>query len=531
MNNILAYAFEVIVVSAIGYGLYYGLLRAKKPFLFVRIYLLGLTIGSLLIPLLPPISIFYSANENKPLNSVASFSEKTFKQLVQPVSTAINAIPEASLVKDEGIDWVLVAYLLGAVVAFTVLLRQLYVIIRYIKSLHFIKSADYHVKVARVVGDVPSFSFFDRAVINTTLSSSSEEEDIILNHEAAHIRQVHWLDLALLEMARIIGWYNPFFYLIQQEVKHNHEYLADEAVLQKNPNYPYASFLAQIRLKQAGFTFYSTFNFSTLNRIKMITKNTKPQHWRSIVASLAIIVLFMAFSCETEQDLSSSYNYQELNDNAINAEISVMPEGGYQAYSQILKTELKYPDEAKNAGVEGTVYIRFIVDEAGATSDFHSVKESIGYGLEEEAIRVLKTVTFEPAVRNGERVASSHVLPVRFRLASNNEVVQVKNLPNNTDVIEAEPVEGGEKAHRMLMSKMAYPEEAKAEGKEGDVYLQFKVLPDGSTTEYTVILGETGYGFPEEAIRLLKTVEWKPATMNGKPISSMQVWPIRFKLK
>lgn len=76
---------------------------------------------------------------------------------------------------------------------------------------------------------------------------------------------------------------------------------------------------------------------------------------------------------------------------------------------------IKYPEIAKKAGVEGRVYLQFIVDENGNVVD-PVVMKGIGAGCDDEALRVVKTLKFKPGRQRGEAVKVRFSLPVNFRL-------------------------------------------------------------------------------------------------------------------
>jgi len=76
---------------------------------------------------------------------------------------------------------------------------------------------------------------------------------------------------------------------------------------------------------------------------------------------------------------------------------------------------VRYPELAKKAGVEGRVYLQFIVDENGNVVDPVVIK-GIGAGCDEEALRVVKTLKFRPGMQRGEAVNVRFSLPINFRL-------------------------------------------------------------------------------------------------------------------
>ena len=90
-----------------------------------------------------------------------------------------------------------------------------------------------------------------------------------------------------------------------------------------------------------------------------------------------------------------------------------MPEikGGLKALSKIIK----YPKEAKKLGVQGVVYVQFIVDEKGAVVDPKLIRK-LGAGCDEEALRALEKLKFNPGYVQGKPVKARFTLPIRFAL-------------------------------------------------------------------------------------------------------------------
>ena len=87
--------------------------------------------------------------------------------------------------------------------------------------------------------------------------------------------------------------------------------------------------------------------------------------------------------------------------------------GGKNAWENYIKQKLKYPQKARQAGIEGTVTLEFIVDEHGKIKDIKVIK-GLGYGCDEEAVRLLKnSIKWIAAKQQGRNVNS------KIQLASN----------------------------------------------------------------------------------------------------------------
>lgn len=77
---------------------------------------------------------------------------------------------------------------------------------------------------------------------------------------------------------------------------------------------------------------------------------------------------------------------------------------------------LKYPAEARTKGIEGTVFVKFVVEEDGSVTKPEIVK-SVGSGCDEEVLRVIGLMPkWSPGRKAGKAVASSFTLPIKFKL-------------------------------------------------------------------------------------------------------------------
>lgn len=90
--------------------------------------------------------------------------------------------------------------------------------------------------------------------------------------------------------------------------------------------------------------------------------------------------------------------------------------GGDAALMKYLGSSIKYPAIAKDAGIQGTVYVTFVVNEKGEVKDT-KVLRSIGGGCDEEAIRVVESMPkWKPGKQRGKPVKVQYNLPIRFTL-------------------------------------------------------------------------------------------------------------------
>lgn len=108
---------------------------------------------------------------------------------------------------------------------------------------------------------------------------------------------------------------------------------------------------------------------------------------------------------------------QEKND-VVYTYVEQMPEfpGGNEAMMEFIRKNLRYPETAKETGVEGRVIVRFVVNEDGTVSDI-TILRDIGAGCGAEAVHVVKMMPkWKSGKQNGRAVRTYMTLPVMFRL-------------------------------------------------------------------------------------------------------------------
>lgn len=100
-------------------------------------------------------------------------------------------------------------------------------------------------------------------------------------------------------------------------------------------------------------------------------------------------------------------------------EVSRLPQyvGGGKALAYFIRKTLQYPKEAKSAGISGAVTVEFLILANGHVDNAATIGNAIGYGLEEEATRIVeKMPKWIPAELDGKKVSSKHQVIIRFEL-------------------------------------------------------------------------------------------------------------------
>lgn len=98
------------------------------------------------------------------------------------------------------------------------------------------------------------------------------------------------------------------------------------------------------------------------------------------------------------------------------SEVMPEPTGGMSAWNEYLSKNLKYPSAARRIGIEGTVYVSFVVEKTGEISNVQLVR-GIGGGCDEEAIRVIENAPiWKPGYQRSRPVKVRMRVPIRFKL-------------------------------------------------------------------------------------------------------------------
>ncbi len=91
--------------------------------------------------------------------------------------------------------------------------------------------------------------------------------------------------------------------------------------------------------------------------------------------------------------------------------------GGDVARMKFLQDNIKYPQMARESGIQGTVYVTFVVERNGNVTDV-KILRGIGGGCDEEAVRVVQNMPkWEPGKQRGKPVRVQFNMPIKFTLA------------------------------------------------------------------------------------------------------------------
>lgn len=341
--------------------------------------------------------------------------------------------------------------------------------------------------------DSSPYSFLNYLFVSRNLESQPGWENM-LAHETEHIRQKHTVDILALELISIVQWFNPFFWILRRLIKENHEYMADQAVLNTG--------VAINRYKEVLVTQFIGFQFSMANnfnasliktRLNMMTKikSSGIAKLRYFIGGAMVAALLLVFACENKEsvtavpeneielksatsgqplilidgEIASKDAMEKLNPDAIqtvnvmkngsghwaekygelaqNGVIEVvlkagaadakkmaqaygdvflivekMPDfpGGKEALRKYIAEVIKYPVGAIEKGIQGKVYVNFVVEKDGRVGRIR-VLRGVHPLLDAEAMRVISSMPeWTPGTQGGAAIAVSYTVPINFSL-------------------------------------------------------------------------------------------------------------------
>lgn len=143
-------------------------------------------------------------------------------------------------------------------------------------------------------------SFFKYIFFNkSTYKKDSIPREVQL-HEETHAKQLHSLDIIVIELLQIVFWFHPLIYILKHHIKLNHEFLADQAVLnQGSDTKTYQNILLQFSSSTQDYQLSSAINYSSIKKrfTVMKTNTSKTRIWLSSLLLLPIIaILFYSFA-------------------------------------------------------------------------------------------------------------------------------------------------------------------------------------------------------------------------------------------
>ena len=281
----------------------------------------------------------------------------------------------------------------------------------------------------------PSFSWGRNIVMSR---KDFEENPAIFTHEKMHVKCRHSLDMILFFPLQLLFWWNPLVWITREELRLLHEYEADEGVIQKGIDATqYQLLLVRKAVGENRFTLASGFQHAQLkNRIAMMLKSSSSRWMRwSYLALIPVLTVFM-FACNPSKSKDGQEAEPVPAADKLKVETKVSPDVNQDAvpfsdiehkptfngsdaneFAKWVGTQLKYPEQAKEDGIEGRVMLQFTIGTDGSVRDVQ-VLRSVREDLDAEAVRIVSSSPkWEPGVTaDGKKVPVTFTFPVVYKL-------------------------------------------------------------------------------------------------------------------
>ena len=298
--------------------LFYKLVLEKESIhQFKRYYLLGALVGSFIIPKL----IFTEyVVVDAPIVDPMAFNQPTFD--FEPAAAEVNALNLPLML------WTL--YGLGLVLfGFKFLKNLRTIIVRIRKNPKFKINSITNVLLNDVI---PPHTFFHYIFLNRKKYEADEIPEAVLLHEETHAKQKHSLDVLFVELLQLLFWFNPLIFVTKKAIKLNHEFLADQAVVNKGVDTStYQNILLAFSSNVHRPELVNSIHYSSIKkRFTVMKKQTskKAIGLKSTLLVLLVSLLVLSFSDtkRIEIEKSSSIALESSKNEAIVINISLKGE-------------------------------------------------------------------------------------------------------------------------------------------------------------------------------------------------------------
>lgn len=182
------------------------------------------------------------------------------------------------------------------------------------------------------------------------------------------------------------------------------------------------SFHQTLTAKDGSYSILTTFKIDGIPPSHPETQaNTAPKGYTDLPK-----IVISAFATNEEEADQPIYHF-----NAMSSPPSYS--GGIANFYKFLGENIKYPSLAVENHIQGTVQVSFIVEKDGSLSDL-VVNKKLGYGTDEEALRVLKlSKNWSPGMKDGQAVRVKYTIPIKFSIATPTEKTIQLSFNENAD--------------------------------------------------------------------------------------------------
>ncbi len=418
----IAYILQILLFQCLFLGLYHLVFRRTTFFSLNRAYLLGSCILSFVLPL---VQLDYFSH--------AAAAYPVLERLTGAMVYLEGVELSAGVTQPGRPGWMFILWVLGSACTFGLLLYKLFTLARLYRKGK--KTRAYrHTRISLPASEA-AFSFFGWVFLGD--AHQDHEADTILRHERVHVRNLHSLDLLLVELLRVPMWFNPLLWAYQQRLREVHEFQADAIAVLADKKAYYESLLSQY-FGRPGLSLINPFFKNSLitKRIVMLQKSASAQSlkWNYFLVVPVIGIMLMVSACQEEQpknqdiDPVSSRTEAPSEKQVAFAEIDQVPvypgcEDALdkracfnQKIQEHIMKNFNYPDEAESQGIEGRVSVIFTIASTGKITEIR--QEGPHPLLEDEVARIIGRIPdmATPGMHGGQAVNVPFSIPIVFKL-------------------------------------------------------------------------------------------------------------------
>ncbi len=362
------------------------------------------------------------------------------------------------------------------------------------------------------------FTIFTKIFVPVSLRDKEDLDNILL-HERAHVQQLHFIDLVIMELTLLLTWFNPFSWLISRMIKENHEHLADRQVLTAGVNPAlYRAQLLNYTLGVNVFRLGNQFNHSlTLKRFKMMKK---PKNSTAGIIKMTMLVpaLLLAMGIATGM---TPQQQKTITGKVVIARTGESAPGAAVVVASTYAGTVADLEGNFTLNVEGNPeivisFVGFKTLRVKASDIGHKPLE-----LEEEIYKM--DLDTDPDQTTGEAAFTKKEAQEEREdiINSEGEIFYV---------VEDYPKFPGGKAalKTYIYSNLKYPEKLKKQGTGGEVLVQFTVPASGELRDIKAV-SSTHKEFEAPAVKVFEGMpNWIPGKQRGKSVKVTVVVPVKF---
>jgi hypothetical protein len=276
--------------------LFYKLLLEKESFhSFKRFYLLGALFLSIGIP-------FITFTHYVEATPIASSDIEMTGLLIEQATTNTSwndYIPN--------LLWSI--YLIGIVIFSSRLLIHLHQM--YLKIKNNIKLKSNSFTNVLLLDNINPHTFFKYIFLNKYKYERNAIPKEVLLHEQTHAKQLHALDILIIELIHVVFWFNPLIYFLKKDIKLNHEFLADQSVINKGvePSV-YQTLLLAFSSNAPEEKLANAINYSLIKKrfTVMKTQTSKTSTWIKSLVLLPLLAFMVYGFSSTNEVIKNSEN-------------------------------------------------------------------------------------------------------------------------------------------------------------------------------------------------------------------------------